>query len=86
MIVLFVILGLLFALIAQAIYEDYKEREKFRKKCKDYLTGRVRRVKTPKGIIVEVQHYKGKRKFYKKPTSLELKWIQAFDPIKNKKK
>jgi len=66
------ILAFIIMLVLLSKYEDYKKPHP----CSEYLTGRIKRLKTPKGEVIMVEHYKGLRKFYKVATFKEKNYIR----------
>ena len=59
-----------------ARYEEYID-EKNNEKCRKYLTGKKRYIKTMNGIEFQVEHFHGNTKFFKKATIKERNYIKS---------
>ena len=67
------------SIILVFVFAKITDRNEERKKCKNYLTGRIRYTKTSKGALTEVEHYRGKKTFYKKATINEINYIKSIN-------
>lgn len=69
----FLLLFIIISFIASKIEEINTEK----RKCSNYLTGKIRYSKTINGPLIEVEHFKKSRKFFKQATKKEIRYIKS---------